>query len=70
MVFHEIFNSTATWKIYECDQITCDLSNWFAELLFGIIIGGQKIDDKVQAHLDTSFELPHLHDLHHILFFE
>jgi len=39
MVSHEIVNATASWQLYNCDQITCDLSNWFAELLFGVIIG-------------------------------
>jgi|APSaa5957512535_1039671.scaffolds.fasta_scaffold33622_2 hypothetical protein len=33
-----ITNSTQ-WVLYNCDSISCDLSNWFAELLFGVIIG-------------------------------
>ena len=33
-----VTNSTQ-WILYHCDSISCDLSNWFAELLFGLLIG-------------------------------
>ncbi len=34
------FSELSKWKVFECTEISCDLSNWFAELIFGILIGG------------------------------
>lgn len=39
MVSHETIPNSTQWILYNCDAISCDLSNWFAELLFGVIIG-------------------------------
>jgi len=52
----EILNSTAVWTIYECNQFTCDLSNWFAELIFGVMIGlgilaWQILSNKNRSHI-------------------
>ena len=35
----EIILELGNWPIVNCDASSCDLSNWFAELLFGIMIG-------------------------------
>lgn len=33
-----IDHETGVWKVYSCDGTICDVSHWFADSVFGIII--------------------------------